>query len=330
MKNILSILIIILITSCASKKIIQKDTSSKPSPEKELRFKLTRKENMPFGAYDFGAELYKGKIYAFLDHARNRYGKEDGNHGDVCVFNIDKGQWSKINVIPKSQEGASSVLIKNKIYLIGGRNFSDLVQVYNIETNNWEESFHLPIGLYWTTVEAYKESFYVIGGYADGVNGDGVRTLNNVQIYNTNTKKWTEGATYPRKSQLLNSLNYMNEFYVWGGGKIYKYIPKRDMWFTEQSLMYKLKDSQEGVVLNNEFIFINGQNGTSLKDKATKQIFSYNPKTKVFKESIDNLITGRHYSYNVFEYKNKVYILGGREDQEWKSMNDVIELEIHN
>lgn len=345
MKNryFLIIILFIAIYSCKTKKSNIPDNSKvivtnsenlkkvKFIPEsKQLQFQSTKKENMPFPEYDFGAELYNGKIYAFLDTYRNRYGKEDHNHGDVCVYDIEKNFWSKVNVIPKSQESTKSVLVGDKIYLIGGDAFKDFIQVYNISKNSWEESIKLPFGLYWCTAEVFNDKIYIIGGYALNLEKNGVRSLSDVQILDLKTKTWSKGAEMPKKIQSPNSLKYNDEFYVWAcyPKVMFKYNIAKDDWVIIDELSAFAKGSQEGIVFNDKFIFISGQNETGLVSKAIKKIFRYDPVTKIYEESYNDLLIGRHYSYGVFEYKNKIYILGGREDQEWEPMNDVIEIEI--
>ena len=345
MKKILLQLLIFSITlySCKTKKLTIDDEKrvhiTNPTkikkvkfvPEsKQLQFQLTIKENMPFSEFDFGAELYNGKIYAFLDTHRNHYGKEDHNHGDVCVYDIDKNSWSKINIIPKSQPTTKSVLVGEKIYLIGGSEFQDLIQVYNIEKNVWEGSLKLPFGLYWCTAETFEDKIYIIGGYAEDNDNDRTRSLSSLQILDTKTKTWSEGAEIPRKLRMPNSLKYNNEFYVWDNSPkvMLKYNIAKDMWVSIDEFQPYVKGAQEGIVFNNKFIFISGQNEPGFKSKAIKKIYRYDPMSKIYEESFNNLLIGRHYNYGVFEYKNKIYLLGGREDQEWKPMNDVIEIEI--
>ncbi len=334
-----SLFLLFVFTACKSKKEIvnsnkiEFNRNIKFIPEStNLTFDLTRKENMPFSEYDFGAELYNGKIYAFLDNHRNRYGNEDNNHGDVCVYDIKSNSWNKVNVIPKSQPTTTSVLVNDKIYLIGSSEKNrDLIQVYNITNNEWEESFNLPIGLYWTTVETHKQSIYVMGGYCPQLHPE-IMSLNNVQIYNTQTKEWIEGATMPRRIQSPNSLKYKDEFYVWDNYPrvMYKYNPKKNMWISLDKFRPYVKGAQEGLVLNNKLYFISGQQNSGKVSKAIKKIYEYNPKTNEYLESLNNLITGRHYNYGAFGYKDKIYLLGGREDQNWDSMSDVIELTIKN
>jgi N-acetylneuraminic acid mutarotase len=345
MKNRYFLIIILFVTlnSCKTKKSNITDNSKvivtnsenlkkvKFIPEsKLLQFQLTKKEDMPFPAYDFGAELYNGKIYAFLDTYRNRYGKEDHNHGDVCVYDIEKNSWTKVNIIPKSQEATKSVLVGDKIYLIGGYGFKDLIQVYNINKNSWEESLKLPFGLYWCSAEVFNDKIYIIGGYAEDMEKKGVRFLSDVQILDTKTKTWSKGAEMPRKIQSPNSLKYNDQFYVWDCNPkvMFKYNIAKDMWVSVDELQPYVKGAQEGIVFNDKFIFISGQNTSGLQSKAVKKIYRYNPVLKIYEESYNNLLIGRHYNYGVFEYKSKIYILGGREDQEWEPMNAVIEIEI--
>lgn len=311
--------------------------SSSTLPESDtLKFNLKKKALMPSGAYDFGAEIYNGKIYAFLESARNIKSSRTIEHrnGLVCVYDIKTDKWKVINEIPKRQKGASSTIIDNKIYLVGGYD-NDLIQVYNIDTNEWEEDFKLPFKFHFTTVESYKDKLYIIGGYTSGRNLNqsfGVVILDDVHIYNTSTKKWKKGMPYHRRASGLNSLKYKDEFYVWSNDEMFKYNPKKDSWSIFKPLMNRMQYSQEGTVLNDKFYFTNGRSSGSMFAKSVKKLYSYDIKADRFYESVDNLLYGREKSYKVFGYNNSIYILGGKNDEYDGSIaiDDLIELQIRN
>ncbi len=331
MKNIILLILITFLSSCVSKKIVTENRPIKFIPNSsELKFELSKKQKMPFPSYDFGAEIYKGEIYCFLA-TEDYFVDWDKSYGKVCKYNIKNDKWTIINIIPKYQSYTSSVIIKNKIYLIGSYKFKNYIQVYNILNNKWEEEIIMPIGLYWSAVESYKEKIYVIGGYAEGIGGKGTRRLNTIQIYDTKTKEWKFGNSMPIKSHSLNSLKFNNNIYVWNNFPrrfMLKYNIREDVWEEIEKLNPFVKASQEGIIYNNNFLFFSGQKGRGLKSKASKKIYLY--KKNKYIESEDSLITGRHYDYNIFQFDKKIYILGGREDQNWKAMNDVIEIKIKN
>lgn len=316
MKKILLLIFTVVLSSCST-----------------LKFDLQKKEKMPSGAYDFGAEIYNGKIYTFLESSRSLKSNIDSRNGVVAVYDIKTDNWKIINKIPKRQKGASSTLIDNKIYLVGGYD-NDLIQVYNLENNKWEESFKLPFKFHFTTVESYKNKFYVIGGYAYGRNVNQSKTLimDDVHIFDIETKKWTKGMPYHRRASSLNSLKYKDEFYVWSNNEMFKYNPEKDLWSIFNPLMNMMKYSQEGTVLNDKFYFTNGTNSSSSKAKSVKKLYSYDTKSNKFQESINNLIYGRKKSYKIFGYENSIYILGGKNDEFEDSIaiDDLIKIEIKN
>ncbi|MBB6461980.1 Kelch repeat-containing protein [Flammeovirga kamogawensis] len=325
MKTILLLLLTLVLSS-----------STLPVSDTLLKFDIHKKALMPSGAYDFGAEIYKGKIYTFLESTRNLKTSRNTNYrnGVVCVYDISTNKWEAINEIPKRQKGASSTIINNKIYLVGGYD-SDLIQVYNIDTNEWEEDFKLPFKFHFTTVESYNNKLFIIGGYANGRDvgqSSGVQILDDVHIYNTSTKEWKKGMPYHRKASGLNSLKYKNEFYVWSKNEMFKYNPRKDTWTIFKPLMNKMQYSQEGTVLNNKFYFTNGINSGSELAKSTKKLYSYDIKSGRFDASIDDLIYGRKKNYKVFGYNNSVYILGGKNDEYEGNIaiDDLIELQIKN
>ena len=90
--------------------------------EEEFRFTSKAKNKMPFPSYDFGAELYNGKIYAFLG-TEEYYFYTNNSYGKVCVYDIEQDTWKMVNNIPQYQAHASSTIIGDKIYLIGAYGF---------------------------------------------------------------------------------------------------------------------------------------------------------------------------------------------------------------
>lgn len=153
--------------------------------------------------------------------------------------------------------------------------------------------------------------------------------MSDVQILDTKTKTWSKGAEMPRKIQKPNSLKYNDEFYVWDSRPkvMLKYNIAKDMWVSIDELEPYVKGFQEGIVFDKKFIFISGLNEMNLK--STKKIYRYDLAEKIYEESYNDLLFGRIYSYGVFEYKNKIYLLGGRDETEdWKPVNDVFEIKI--
>ena len=95
-------------------------------------------------------------------------------------------------------------------------------------------------------------------------------------------------------------------------------------------LMNKMKYAQAGTLIDDNMYFTNGINSSSTKAKSSKKIYSYNLKTGVFLTSQNDLIYGRKRSYKLFNYKKKLYILGGKNDEfnGTVAIEDVIELQI--
>ncbi|MGY6649511.1 Kelch repeat-containing protein [Wenyingzhuangia sp. IMCC45574] len=328
MKKILLLLVATTVIACTSNKFVVNNTSQKEN----FDFRLTQKADMPFPAYNFGAELYKGKIYTFLENPSKSYKskKQEGSYGDVCVYDIKENAWSTVNTIPKTIKGASSAIIGHRIYLLGTYK-GNIVQVYNIKTNAWEENIKMPFPFHFTTVETYKKKLYTIGGYAYGkdVRSKGVKILQDVFIYNTKTKKWTKGLPYPRKASGLSSLKYKNKFYVWSKSEAYQYNPKKSSWSVYEPLKDKLLYSQQGVELKKHFYFINGYASNSLVNpELSKKIYSYDTRKEVFQESLSETKKARKSGSRVFTYKSKIYMLGGKNGVDDKAMNDVVVLEI--
>lgn len=122
----------------------------------------------------------------------------------VMEFNLTKNQAFKITNVPYSDGRLASiaVTVKQKIYLFGGYTVSknheekSTNEVYQFDpsTQNFSLFSTMPIPVDDTVALVYKNRYiYLISGWHDTGN------ISNVQILDTQSKKWFEGNKFPGK-----------------------------------------------------------------------------------------------------------------------------------
>ncbi|MBK9255967.1 MAG: choice-of-anchor J domain-containing protein [Saprospiraceae bacterium] len=116
------------------------------------------------------------------------------NHGYSSKFET----WEEFQDIDMGRWFSGYVTIKNKIYVFGGNqlqidNTINKTQIYDMISDSWIESTPIPIPASGLAVGSYQDTLiYLIGGR----NANNIE-INNVQIYNVNTAKWSVGTSKP-------------------------------------------------------------------------------------------------------------------------------------
>jgi len=97
--------------------------------------------------------------------------------------------WEKCADLPSPMYGASAVLHKEKVYVMGGyapqREGYHSVFSYNIATNNWNKLPHS--GQYQGRLQIISDKLTVIGGCDNATK----KVTNKVSTFNNNSKNWT-------------------------------------------------------------------------------------------------------------------------------------------
>lgn len=124
-----------------------------------------------------GLSVYKNKIYIAC-------GIKDGHRGDhkqwLDVYDPRTGSWEELPDAPRARDHFRAIVVKNKLYLVGGRRsaapdnvFNDLegkVDVYDLKKGNWSTlTDELPTqraGLFLAALP--KKKIVVLGGETGG------------------------------------------------------------------------------------------------------------------------------------------------------------------
>ena len=89
--------------------------------------------------------------------------------GSNCCYDTLTNTWSDKTSLPSGsgRSGHSSVVIDNKIYIIGGltsSGVSNSIERYDANTDSWSTIYNMPVSLQLLSTESYGDKIYIIGG----------------------------------------------------------------------------------------------------------------------------------------------------------------------
>jgi N-acetylneuraminic acid mutarotase len=164
-----------------------------------------------------------GKIYLIGGHLQN------GVASDVNeAYDPSTDSWTEKTPIPTPVSDYASVVVDNKIYVMGGGrggkygNAGNLVQIYDPETDTWAMGKPLPIPAGDAAAGAIGIRIYVVGTSSDYFD---INSTDITQIYDTQTDSWTTGASIPVPAYIDFSIVVVNDTLYALGGKYFALGP---------------------------------------------------------------------------------------------------------
>lgn len=163
---------------------------------------------------------------------------------DVDVLDLKTKTWSKAAPMKKRRAGVSAAYCNGKIYVCGGIDYdtpidnykTDLVDVYDVNKNEWTESFSMPEKLMAPIVESVGSKVYVIGGLKDR------KHVDSVYMYDTELKSWTQVSSMNYARRDSGSLVIDDKILVFGGCS--------DDYYTATCEMYDTKNDKWDILPN--------------------------------------------------------------------------------
>ena len=129
--------------------------------------------------------------------------------------------WSKGEEMPTPRHEAAAVAIGDKIYVMGGADYSknlqgtrfDKVEIYDTQKNKWINSTKpMPVAIDHGAAAVYNDKIYLVGGFIEGR----VPT-NKLFIYDTIKDEWKEGKPMSSPRAKLAAQFVNGTLYVVGG-----------------------------------------------------------------------------------------------------------------
>ena len=181
------------------------------------------KSPMPTPRYRFNLVIYQNKIYCIGGTTENAVS------GVNEVYDPITDVWETKAAMPVAKS-VDAVVVKDKIYLIGGGPNNTLNQVYDPTTDSWTIKAAMPNKAYGASV-GMGNKIYVVGG---SYSGDQFYTYN--QIYDPETDTWSQGATPPlsggvvRRSAIVTTGEFAPKRIYILDDALRVYSPENDNW----------------------------------------------------------------------------------------------------
>jgi N-acetylneuraminic acid mutarotase len=140
--------------------------------------------------------------------------------------------WTTANSLPAALDIAQVIVIKNKVYLLGGRgrDWNSVSTVYSATVNpdgtldTWSLGSPLPVNLSNSQAVVIKDKVYLLGGSTDG------STVSTVYTADVNTDGtlggWTAATPLPSETQASQVIVTSNRVYLLGGERSWSYLAK--------------------------------------------------------------------------------------------------------
>jgi len=146
-------------------------------------------------------------------------------------------EWSALSELSEDRDGASSVILDNKLYLIGGRSESSVKQ-YNLHTDTWSTVASLPEGIRHADAVEFNNRIFLIGGI-----NDSDQRLNKVFEFLPNSNQWLEKENMPSARLGLKLVVLDGKIWAIGGNdgshtrKVEIYNPIQNSWTSGPTLL---------------------------------------------------------------------------------------------
>jgi N-acetylneuraminic acid mutarotase len=166
-----------------------------------------------------------GKIYVIsgIEHTENSYRGLDYGSNKNEAYNPETNTWTTEPSIPNSVFGPVSIVVDDKIYVLGGTDArialsgkTNYNQVYDTKNKTWALETPCPVGFERGAggkTSGIDSKIYVFGGVTE-YNYEG---SNVTQIYNPKQDNWTIGSQMPSLHAWHGVAEFNNEFYIFGG-----------------------------------------------------------------------------------------------------------------
>jgi N-acetylneuraminic acid mutarotase len=190
----------------------------------------SKKAPIPFGQYWSTAETINDKIYVCgggSPYPGSKY---------LQIYDPKTNNWSQGAELLTGRMYHSSGVANGKIYLVGGQNGDGTSEWYFEEydpmSNSWASKGNIPHNNAWYSgVVGMDKKLYRIGG------GRSTVPMNYVDVYDTETEKWTIEDPFPIGIHGPAALALDGKVYVLGGyngtetlDSIYTYSPSSKIW----------------------------------------------------------------------------------------------------
>ena len=150
---------------------------------------------------------------------------EDGLNS-LCKLNNSDNSWIELNGLDRRYYEGSSVIMDNKLYVLGGKNSYYQMYCYDFSTSTWSENeTYLPFKFINGSAVVCDNEIHILGGN---------NSTKKHYKFNNSTNEWIEVSTLPYNFYGGSAVTYNNEIHIIGGMNSptshYKYNPSTSTW----------------------------------------------------------------------------------------------------
>jgi uncharacterized protein (TIGR03437 family) len=217
----------------------------------------------------------------------------------------NRGAWTTLAPMPSARQEVSTAALDGRIYVIAGYNpagrDSDLVEVYDPQTNTWASAASLPIATNHNAAAVAAGKLYAFGG-----------TSNRAFVYQPQLNSWSDVAPMIFQHGNTPAVGVINDkIYVAGGSgpgmnqnEMEVYDPAVNKW-TQLASMNVPRNHTAGGVINGLFYVAGGRGGAN----SANALEVYDPQTNIWTR-LPNLPTGRS-GIGAGVVEGELYVFGG-------------------
>ncbi len=234
------------------------------------------------------------------------------------VFDIKNNKWELKTPMSTNRSGLTSVVINNKIYVIGGFNgntneWLQKLEVYDTSNDTWKFKTSMPTRRSSLGATVINEKIYVVGG---SLARD--EWTNKLEEYEPTTDTWRnlKPMTISRAQVAVGSVN--QKVYVIGGenadgvlNKVEEYNPKTNKWVTKADMPTARANAE--VIAHKSNLIVMG--GRSKENKLLNSVDIYNADTNTWISGKPLTKEMEGFGASTNDDGTSIYIYGGMTSQ---------------
>lgn len=307
-KRILLIITFILVVffSCKNSPIEPEDP---PTPELQIPqivgISWDSLKSLPFPSMSGEAVVCDGNIHV-VGGRRRPY--ENGNYH--YMYNPDSNEWEIKANLSTGRSNLAIANVNNKIYVFGGDEFLNSVEIYGPSNDTWTDGAPMPTARQHIDCGVVDGKVYVIGGLTSWS-----EVSDKNEMYDPASNTWEEKTPVPtpRNNPAVEVVD--GKIYVIGGGgneesiwtplaTVEVYDPATDTWETSSSLPNPRFKPSTAVVYKNIFVI-----GGFIDENVVPRVNVYDPVTDEWK-TVDRFPKDVVFA-GVTSIDNKIFVMGG-------------------
>ncbi|WP_298901410.1 carboxypeptidase-like regulatory domain-containing protein [uncultured Psychroserpens sp.] len=283
------------------------------SKKLKSRIHFKRLKPLKTGVFAFDSQVVGNNIYVISGNSSQI--EDSGKRALLAVSNLPRGSFAD--------------LIKEMNQNFSFENYTDKLQIYNIEDNSWSVSETKFRNRAYHNLNCYGNELYSLGGKRLSINRKKEYLDDKIEVFDMGSRQITIDHTNPHQAINFASFTYNDNIIVMGGS--FSKNKKGKKMFTDASHIYNIssghwyelpkmtiKKETQGVIIDDVIYLIGGSNGKKLNT-----IESFAIKTGVWNTE-GSLFNAMEYPA-LAVHKHMIYIFNNRRLLNYNTKTKVLE-----